>query len=58
MSSRIGFLDASYDPGYNSHRISKELKEDNSIQIKKIQIIQNMEKKCHFLLKLRLSIQV
>jgi hypothetical protein len=29
VSSRIGFLDASYDPGYNSHRISKELNEDN-----------------------------
>ena len=32
VSSRIGFLDASYDPGYNNHRKSKELKEDNKIQ--------------------------
>ena len=29
MSSRIGFLDTSYDPGYYNPRISKELKEDN-----------------------------
>ena len=29
MSSRIGFLDPCSDPGYNSHGISKELKEDN-----------------------------
>jgi hypothetical protein len=29
VSSRIGFLDASYAHGYNSHRISKELKEVN-----------------------------
>lgn len=34
MSSRMGFLDASYDPGFNSFEISKELKEDNRSTIR------------------------